>query len=171
VPVEHWRQIPTLPVGYQASDLGRVRSWRRPGRAKQRFRPWPVLRKPVPNCRTGYLTMMFVVAGKYVNRYVHHLVLEAFVGFRTSPEVRHLNGDYTDNRLMNICWGTHKENVEDQRRHGTLTRGHRNGMAKLSPTQVAAIRSSRLRLRALADCYHVSQATVSRVRNGVRYVD
>lgn len=168
---EEWRDIPTLPPGYQASNLGRVRSWRRPGRARVRFGQRPHLRKPVPNCRTGYLALVFSVQGKHVCRYVHQLVLEAFVGLRTAPEVRHRNNDFTDNRLSNLQWGTRRENVEDQRLSGTLTRGCLNGMAKLSLRDVGEIRGSSLKIRELAIQYRVSQATISRVRNGLRYAD
>lgn len=34
-------------------------------------------------------------------------------------EVRHLDGDPANNRLTNLCYGTHSENVQDSLRHGT----------------------------------------------------
>lgn len=51
---------------------------------------------------------------------VHHLVLEAFVGPRPEgTEALHANDVGDDNRLVNLRWGTHSENVLDSVRNGT----------------------------------------------------
>lgn len=171
--LEEWKAIPSLPPGYEASSFGRIRSWRRSGRARIKFRMAPLLRQPVPNLRGGYQTMMFVVGGKYVTRYVHHLVLEAFGFVRPSltAEVRYLNGVNTENNLGNIRWGTHLENIEDQRRHGTLTVGEKNGRAKLTNAIAHGIRTSSEKGYILAQRHQVSEATISRIRHGGRYAD
>ena len=168
--LEIWRDTPSLPPGYQASNWGRVRSWRKPGRARERFREAPRFRKVVPNSKSGHSTMMFVVDGKYVSRYVHHLVLEAFGIPRTGTEVRHLNGKDFDNHLKNLCWGTRRENVADQRKHGTWAYGEKNAGAKLTNARADQIRRSRQKGCVLAKANHVSQATISRIRHGARYV-
>jgi hypothetical protein len=54
------------------------------------------------------------------NRYLHHLVLEAFVGPRPpGMQCRHINGDSLDNRLENLAWGTASEDNYDRVRNGT----------------------------------------------------
>jgi len=172
-PKEVWRDIPTLPEGYQASDMGRVRSFRRCGKARERLRAIPMVRKAVPNCKTGYLTMMFVIDGKYVLRYVHQLVLEAF-GFKrpnAASQVRHLNRDYLDNKLTNICWGTPTENAEDARFHGTLTCGERNGGVKLTNVEARQIKDSTEMGCVLAKRYNVAQSAISKIRHGLAYKD
>jgi len=51
---------------------------------------------------------------------LHRLMLETFTGpCPPEMECRHLNGCRTDNRIVNLCWGTRKANVGDMIRHGT----------------------------------------------------
>lgn len=77
---------------------------------------------------------------------VHKVVLEAFRGPRPAGnQSRHLNGRRPDCRLSNLKWETPAENREDMRRHGTIARGERAGVAKLTASKVSQIR----RLRAL----------------------
>lgn len=53
-------------------------------------------------------------------RFVHHLVLEAFVGpMPEGHEGCHRDGDRTNNHLGNLYWGTRAENVRDAIEHGT----------------------------------------------------
>lgn len=77
----------------------------------------------------------------HVRLSVHVAVLGAFAGLRPAGMVaRHLNGDRRDNRAENLCWGTQKENIADNIRHGTIPSGERHGMAKLTLLQVQEIR-------------------------------
>lgn len=56
--------------------------------------------------------------GGRTERYVHHLVLETFVGPRPDGmETRHLNGNHSDNRVENLAWGTKSENGADKVAH------------------------------------------------------
>ena len=56
----------------------------------------------------------------FKERRVHRLVLEAFVGpCPEGYETRHRNGDKTDNRLLNLMWGTRSDNRLDNVEHGT----------------------------------------------------
>lgn len=55
-----------------------------------------------------------------VMMFIHRVILLTFVGpCPVGMEVRHLNGDSTDNRLENLKYGTHSENMQDTVRHGT----------------------------------------------------
>jgi len=66
-------------------------------------------------------------------RFVHLLVLEAFVGVRPEGmQARHLSGNERDNRHENLTWGTPTENAADKARHGTTVRGEAIRQAKLT---------------------------------------
>lgn len=91
--------------------------------------------------RQGHLRVGLTKDGKQVWKFVHHLVLEAFVGPRPKgKQCRHLNGVPTDNRAENLAWGTAKENTDDKVRHGTIPFGSRHGNAKMTEEMVARFR-------------------------------
>jgi hypothetical protein len=106
---EEWRPVPGF-VGYEVSDQGRVRSLL--GREPLILRPY--------TRKTGYRHV--VLHGK--TRFVHHLVLEAFVGPRPDgQECRHLDGQSGNNERGNLCWGTRAEQTADKARHAQGGRG------------------------------------------------
>lgn len=120
--VERWLPIPGYEGHYEVSDHGRVRSLDRvtPGKdgANRPFRGR--LLKPRPQ-RFGHLkVVLYSGKGQKRQRYVHQLVLEAFVGKRPDGAITcHNNGDPSDNRVENLRWGTHSENTTDRISHGT----------------------------------------------------
>lgn len=103
--------------------------------------------------------------------YLHRLVCEAFNGPPMPGQVcRHLDGDKTNNDFTNLAWGTQAENVADQVRHGTTCSGERNGNAKLTRADVAAMRAERDKANtpyhAIAKKYGVSTMTAHRAITG-----
>jgi hypothetical protein len=61
----------------------------------------------------GYRTVSLKQGERRCTRFVHHLVLETFVGPRPpGTECLHKNSNPADNRLSNLKWGTHAENVK-----------------------------------------------------------
>lgn len=68
-----------------------------------------------------------------------------------------------------LSWKTRKENEADKILHGTSQHGERNTQARLSVADIAAIRSSTLLQRELADMYGVRQGTISRIINQKRW--
>lgn len=147
--------------GYCVGDDGSV--W-----SRRKFREWTRLRSK-PNS-DGYLRVSVHNGKQRVSKFVHILVLEAFVGeCPLGQQCRHLNGDPSDNRLANIRWGTSKQQAQDKRRHGTMARlaGEKNGFSKLTATEVVRMRamyeSGRYTQETLARLFEVSQTSVSRV--------
>lgn len=71
----------------------------------------PNWRSPVPD-KDGYLCIGIKINGKDTTRKIHRLVAEAFIpNPDNKPEVNHINGIKSDNRLENLEWVASKENT------------------------------------------------------------
>lgn len=68
-----------------------------------------------------------------------------------------------------LSWKTPAANIADKIAHGTVQYGERNGQAKLTAAQVEEIRTSAATGRAMAAKFGVSTATISLIRNGLRW--
>lgn len=113
---EIWLPPPNWP-GYFVSDLGRVVSMKNPRR--------PRIKAVQVTGRDGR-EVVFLHDGRQHSVPVHRLVGEAFLGpLPDGMETRHLDGNPTNNRLVNLRYGTHLENEEDKRQHGTHHLAHR----------------------------------------------
>lgn len=104
---------------------------------------------------------------------VHKLVLQAFRGHRPHGFVcRHLNGNCLDNRLVNLKWGTQKENMLDSIKHGTaafLRHGENANGSKLKLKQVFQIRwlyKFGYKQKELATWFDISQKHISDITRG-----
>lgn len=76
-------------------------------------------------------------------------------------EVRHLNGDPSDNRLVNLEYATRTRNSQDKKYHAGA-KGY-----KLTPRQVAQIKAALRHTTgvALAAQYGVAQSTISAIKH------
>lgn len=91
---------------------------------------------------TGYLHVNLYKDGKRITRNVHRLMAETFIPNPDNlPQVNHINGDKTDNRVENLEWCTAQHNISHAVETGLRdTKGSKNVNNKLSPTQVLEIR-------------------------------
>ncbi len=128
IPEERWLSVPGFEGRYDVSDHGRVRSWQ-----PWRGTPVPRILAPVRGSH-GYEAVALRPEGVVPSTTVHRLVMLAFVGpCEDGMDVRHLDGDKTNNTLMNLEYGTRSENHHDAVMHGThhnaakthCPRGHR----------------------------------------------
>lgn len=117
----------------------------------------------------GYFSVQFNEWKKITEKRVHRFILEVFVGScPEGMEGRHLNGNPADNRLDNLAWGTHTENIRDKFRHGTfrVAKGVEAGGAILTEDQVRRIKFGSERCCDLASEFGVSRPTVTQIRKG-----
>ncbi len=102
---DHYKNVKRF-LGYRVSREGEVQSgWGR-GNPKRLTERWVAL-KPIPG-RGGYFTVNLHAGGVKTCRYIHHLVLEAFVGPRPPGRICcHNDGDRLNNRVGNLRWDTY----------------------------------------------------------------
>jgi hypothetical protein len=112
--------------------------------------------------------------GKSIPLKIHRLVLEAFVGpCPNGCEGVHINDIPHDNRIKNLAWATHKENMRQMSANGKSSRGEKNGLAKLSRKAVMKAREL-LNLgfsqTEIATKMGVHQSTLSKIWHGESWV-
>lgn len=110
----NWKDIKGYEGLYQISDKGLVISKSRmiiTVDGKTRFVKGRLMK--LRKHDDGYRFVSLCRNGKSKNHYVHRLVAEAFIpNEHSKPEVNHLNGNKTCNRVENLAWATHAENVQ-----------------------------------------------------------
>lgn len=145
---ERWLDIPGY-WGYQASDLGRIRSVSRTILSSRNGKPY---RKSVPArilrqrlAATGYLEISISPTRQsQKTTRVHKLVLLAWVGSRSKGlHINHKNGIKIDNRLCNLEYVTASENVRHAHQTGlaSVLYGEKHANSKLTEKLVKYIRN------------------------------
>ena len=115
--MEAWKPAPGYEGIYEVSDLGRVRSLPRRDTKGRRVRGRVRTLTAGPS---GHQKVNLHRGGVGHSEKVHRLVALAFLGAPSEgQEVRHLDGDPSNNKVDNLRWGTRSENIRDSVRHGT----------------------------------------------------
>ncbi len=158
---ERWAPVAGHGGFYEVSDQGRVLSHKGPA---------PKILRQYQD-RHGHLRVALYSGGRSSKRFAHRLVLQAFVGDQPpGMEVRHLDGNPTNNALENLAYGTRSQNMLDKKWHRTA----RSPTGKLFGHEASEIKV-RLRRGArgadLAREFGVSKMTVSRIKHGYTHRD
>lgn len=150
--------------GYFASKSGNIYS------TVVKYRSGPKKLTPYNNGH-GYFAISFMKNGERIPVYCHAVVLLTFSGPMPADkdEIRHLNGDSSDNRLENLEYGTRQENMKDQMDHGRFVFGNSSKLSKI--TKDTAIEIARLfslgeSQKSISEKLEVSAAIVQKVVNG-----
>ncbi|MBN7403236.1 NUMOD4 domain-containing protein [Mycobacteroides abscessus] len=108
---EEWRPVIGWD-GYEVSNYGNVRSYRKPGRGNLYVEPRP--RKLVEDS-DGYLRLVLSNGPRRKFRGVHQLVAEAFLAESQfeGAIVLHKDDNPKHNHVSNLEWGTHADNMRD----------------------------------------------------------
>lgn len=156
-----YRLVPGLE-GYRVGDDGSIWSCR--GRCCVTDK-WRQMKEKTD--RYGYRCVTLRINRVRYYRTVHSLVLFSFVGTCPSGmQCRHLDGNPSNNRLSNLCWGTPLDNMRDRANHGHTRHGEKHYKAKLTEAQVRDIKSSTLSIATLATMYPVTPEMIGMIVRG-----
>lgn len=173
---ETWKSCPLLGEHYEVSDLGRIRLIEHDS---EWFNGHSICtRRNRSVIRRGTLTVDGYVRVSICRKsyFVHRLVLITFQG-ESKLSVNHINGLKTDNRLCNLEYVTHQQNMKHALETGLWSGKVRNKTNKLAnPQRIsnedASIikelnRTKKIRQKELAKMYNVHLATISRICRGI----
>lgn len=174
---EVWGEVDGYNGIYLVSKTGIVRSIDhycegRVGSGKQTGR---VLKQQI--CYKGYLRVSLNLNKKTFTTGAHRLVAKAFIpNPENKPQVNHINGIKTDNRVENLEWCTNKENVIHAVKNGLNNPNlcDKHHMSKLSNNDVYVARLLHKNGSTgsfLAKKYDISQAAMSKILRNETYIN
>lgn len=159
---EEWRKYSD---GYEVSNLGRIRSLVRYPRGDNK--PYGGKLLTPQTVHHGYQVVYLCENNKRMRRYLHRVVLDAFVGpCPDGYQGSHNNGDPTNCQLSNLRWDTIVNNHADKKKHGTHLCGEEIPWSKLTVEKVLLVRQSDKSNGYFARLWNVNSEVVRNARLG-----
>lgn len=167
---EIWVGIPGFDVRYEISNFGQIRSWFAGGGAynKGKLAAKPrILSQFLRGKKRKQYLAVFLIHEDGIGRSsqtVHGLMAKAFLGVKPEgAQVRHKDGNILNCALDNLEYGTHQQNQDDKRVHGTLPLGENVHNAKLSTQDVLNIcedLNNQISVKDIANKYGVTYSPI-----------
>lgn len=152
--MEEWRTIPGWE-DYEASDFGRVRRT-----LASNAGPAGRLLKQSSN-KDGYMVVNITKDKRAYRKFVHVLVMLAFVGPKSSTqEVLHGDDVGAHNRLSNLSYGSRQRNMEDCAKKGRIAS---TKATKELVTKIRRLHSEGQSQRSLSKQFSLGYATVGNI--------
>lgn len=152
---EVWKAVPGYEKNYEVSKEGFVRS---------------ALSKRILKISLnshGYPSVILYKNGKGTRKKIHPIVAACFIGPRPDNlTINHLDGNKLNNRVSNLHYCTHKENMQHASEMGLLRCGERCPQAKLTEDMVRMIRMfPHIPDRKFAKMFGVVRSVISDVKH------
>ena len=170
---ERWINIKDYEGLYKISSLGNVKSLDRTVPCRRwgtQRRNGKVLSLNFSNPH-GYVTVVLSKNGKTSTYRLHRLILRCFVGepFNQAVDAMHLDGDKTNNALVNLRWGSKSCNQAFRIDDGTSMELEKHPMTGFKNQDiiniVARIDKGDIQ-KQIAQDYKVSPSTIYAINNG-----
>lgn len=173
---EIWKDIPGYEDYYQASDQGNIKSKDRVASTKAGvIKPTKgkVLNLTIKS--NLYLSVMFSVGAITKRHHAHRLVAQTFIpNPENKPEVNHIDGIKSNNRVQNLEWVTTKENRVHASLNNLTCKGEKSFQSKLTNNKVLAIKrlyrmNPKFNKLALSVKLGVRDTTIHKIIKGQRW--
>lgn len=162
---EIWKDISGYEGLYQVSNLGRVKSFR--------LHKISILKNIIQ--KEGYIRVVFTVKSAHKSFFVHRLVAQAFIpNPENKPEVNHIDGDKTNNRVENLEWCTARENQIHSYNIGLQIsqKGENHGCSKFRNEDIyniVKLYAEGYTQKEIAGMYNTNQSHISEITSGKQW--
>lgn len=110
--VDLWHPVPNHEGRLEVTRSGAVRGCDRTVRSRYGSTRRIKARILKPNNIRGYFCVQVLAAGKPRNVFIHRMIAELFVpNPHGKPYVNHIDGNKANNKIENLEWVTHAENM------------------------------------------------------------
>lgn len=163
--IEIWKDVVGYEGLYQVSNFGNIRSCDKIIK-REGYRDY-VLRSKLlkqSNHSEGYLVICLTRNSKYVNKFVHQIVADAFIPLiKDSNDINHIDGNKKNNCVSNLERCTRKENINHA--YQTLKRKSNTIITSKLTLKVKELKANSLTNREIAKQLNISHTTVNKMLN------
>jgi len=150
---EIWKDVIDYEGIYQVSNMGRVKSLSRKRLINKKMNSYHILPEKImviKSDKNGYCHLTLCKNNKRKTYWLHRIVLKNFVNnLNNLPQINHINGNKSDNRVENLEWCTSKHNYHESVRIGIRNvkprKPYKNSkkLAQIKDNQIVKIFDSR----------------------------
>ena len=162
--IEFWKTIEGY-TNYHISNYGIVKSLKH---NKQKI-------LKLSDNGLGYLFVELCKNNTSLKLYVHRLVAQTFIpNPNNKPQVNHIDGNKQNNRVYNLEWCTHSENIKHSYKIGIREncKGNKSPHHKLTENEVLTIHGLYLSGNSqyeISKIYNVSRSCIEHIVNGITW--